>query len=225
MAKNKLDQYRGSLTPAQIAEGMNAAQQNATRLIEDAKLLLDSGRYPTALSLSILAIEEVGKNAVLRSLALARSREDISQAWKEYRSHTKKNATWILPELVAAGARKLGDFRPMFDDSSDHPYLLDQLKQIGLYTDCLGKAHWSQPQKVIEESLTRTMVQTAELLARDRETTPREIELWVKHMKPVWKDNLGWMQQALVSWHREMREEGLIYGDDEDMERFIHGEL
>ena len=35
---------------------------------------------------------------------------------------------------------------------SDHPYVLDQLKQIAFYTDCLGDAHWSIPDEVIDES-------------------------------------------------------------------------
>ncbi len=50
MVKRKLDSYKGKLTPQQIADGMNAALENAKRLVEDAKTLLNAGRFPTAAS-------------------------------------------------------------------------------------------------------------------------------------------------------------------------------
>jgi len=55
--KKQLDSYRGQLNPVQITDGMNVARRNALRLLEDAEILLNSGRYPTALSLAILSIE------------------------------------------------------------------------------------------------------------------------------------------------------------------------
>ena len=130
MLKRKLDSYKGKLTPQQIADGMNAALENAKRLVEDAKTLLNAGRFPTAASLAILSIEESGKLPILRSLALARNDGEIKETWKEYRSHTKKNAMWLLPQLVAQGARKLDDMRQLFDESSEHPYFIKHLDAI-----------------------------------------------------------------------------------------------
>ena len=225
MLKRKLDSYKGKLTPQQIADGMNAALENAKRLVEDAKTLLNAGRFPTAASLAILSIEESGKLPILRSLALARNDGEIKETWKEYRSHTKKNTMWLLPQLVAQGARKLDDMRQLFDESSEHPYLLDQIKQIGFYTDCLGQANWSKPAHVIEENLSKAIVQVAEIMASNREITVIEIELWVKHIKPVWKKNLSWMKQALLNWHDEMKEKGLIKEDENAMERFVRDGL
>jgi AbiV family abortive infection protein len=221
MVKRKLNSYKGRLTPQQIADGMNAALDNARRLVEDAKLLLIDGRFPTATSLAILAIEESGKLSVLRSLALAKDPAEVREAWKDYRSHTKKNVAWLLPKLVGEGARKLEDMRPLFDESSDHPYLLDQIKQLGFYTDCLGQAHWSEPSNVIGEDLAKSIVQIAEIMTRWRRITSTEIELWIRHIKPVWKKDLGWMKQALVNWHREMKGKGLAQDDDSDMEGFV----
>ena len=72
MKQNRLRQYNGSLTPHQIADGMNYARRNARRLAEDAKLLLDGKRFASAFSLGILSIEESGKTNILRSLAIAK---------------------------------------------------------------------------------------------------------------------------------------------------------
>ena len=103
-AAQLLAQYRRSLTIEQVAAGMNAATANARRLAQDARALLASGRFPTAASLAALSIEESGKVVILRRFLTA-GPDDIKGLWKEYRSHTKKNINWILPQLVAQGAR------------------------------------------------------------------------------------------------------------------------
>ena len=217
----KLHSYRGRLTPAQIADGMNAALDNAHRLVVDAEILIKARAFASASSLAILAIEEAGKISVLRELSLACSDTDVIAAWKDYRSHTKKNVSWILPELIAKGARKLEDFRPIFDSTSDHPYVLDQLKQIGFYTDCLGNAHWSKPVEVIDEPLAHTLVETARAFANGPRHTAKEIQLWIEHLGPVWKKDMAWMKQALINWHKAMQMAGLAHGNQDGFENFV----
>ena len=198
--KKKLDAYRKRLDSAQIATGMNAAAKNACRLAEDAAALLDLRRFTSAASLAILAIEEAGKISVLRGLSVARTDDEVAEGWKDYRTHTRKNVTWLLPTLAAAGAQKLDDFRPLFSDDSDHPYVLDQLKQIAFYTDCLGGAHWSIPEEVIDESLARLLVDTAKIFAHSDEFSEQEILLWIEHLGPVLRQkDPDFMKQALVS--------------------------
>ena len=109
MAKTRLSQYSGPLTPAQISDGMNAARKNAGRLAQDARLLLENSRLASATASAILSIEESGKTNVLRSLAIANDTQEIKALWKEYRSHTKKNVLALLPELVRQGAHSLKD--------------------------------------------------------------------------------------------------------------------
>ncbi len=219
--QKKLDVYKGRLSPAQVATGMNAAAANARRLAEDAATLLKAGRLPTAASLATLAIEEAGKISILRMLALASTDVDIVGAWRDYRSHSRKNVAWLLPQLAASGARKLDDFRVLFDDSSDHPFLVDQIKQLGFYTDCLGAAHWSVPSQVVDENLATTLVSIAELFAHDREYTEKEVSLWIEHIGPVWKKDLSWMKQALVNWSRAMQKAGLSEAGGDEMADFV----
>jgi AbiV family abortive infection protein len=219
--KKKLDGYRGRLTRPQIAEGMNAAAKNARRLAEDASTLFEVRRFPSAASLAILSIEEAGKISILRSLALARTDGDIGEAWKDYRCHTRKNTAWLLPQLMGAGARKLDDLRPLFDTDSDHPYVLDQLKQIGFYTDCLGEGHWSVPEEIIDEPLAEMLVRIAKIFAHDREYTEKEVALWIEHVGPVWKEDPAWMKQAVVNWYAAMQKHGLAPEGPNEMERFI----
>lgn len=219
----KLDQYRERLAPQEIAAGMNAARDNAERLLSDAKILFKHDSFARALALAALSIEESGKMSILRGLALARSPEEARLEWKAYRSHTSKNRWWPFLDFVKAGARKLGDFRALVQDSQEHPFLLDQLKQIAFYTDCLGKKHWSVPDAVVDKELAQQILLSAEALLPKRAVCTREIELWVEHLGPVWKGPMEVMETALISWHRKMCEEGLALRDPTDMEKFILG--
>lgn len=223
--QRKLDAYRGRLTPSQIADGMNASARNARRLLEDAESLVSFGRFPTAASVAALSIEESGKVSILRELALAQTEAEVLEVWKRYRSHTAKNVAWLLPQLAAAGARKLDDFRPLFAETSDHPFLLNNLKQLGFYTDCLGKAHWALPWEVIDEDLALMLVQTAKVLAGRDQHTEREIALWVEHIGPVWKKEFTWMKQALVNWYGAMHAEGLVADGANAMEQFVRHDV
>ncbi|MET4163812.1 AbiV family abortive infection protein [Marinobacterium sp. MBR-111] len=224
LVSKKLPSYKGKLSFSQIAEGMTAASENAARLAQDAKLLLEAGRLPTACSLAALSIEESGKVSILRAMSLARDDKELKEEWKRYRSHTNKNVQWIFPQLVAEGARRLDDLRPIFDKDAKHPSLLDQVKQLGFYTDCLGnKGHWSIPDEVIDGELAGQLVSTAELLSSASPTSEREIELWVEHVGPVWKTDLSWMKPAVANWYEAMQREGLRPEGENGTEKFLHG--
>src|SRR5260370_11362133 len=108
--------------------------------------------------------------------------DQVLDAWKDYRSHISKNVAWLLPQLVAAGARKLDDLRPLFDKDSAHPYVLDQIKQLGFYTDCFEQGHWSTPDATIDKSRAQMLDKVATLLAGKHEYTRTEVDLWVEHI-------------------------------------------
>lgn len=204
-----LSSYSGRLTIHQIATGINAARRNAHRLAEDAQLLFDKERYPTAAALAILSIEEAGKESILRQLVLATVDNELRTSWKDFRSHTKKNAMWLLPQLVSEGARRLDDFRKLFEEEAEHTFLLDMIKQVSFYTDCLGKAHWSEPSDVIDKSLARLLLDVAKIFLKDREITTKEVELWIKHMGPMRDKPFTEQKKALLNWYAELQEFGL----------------
>lgn len=206
----KTHQYKGSLTYSEIAEGMNAARENASRLLEDAILLLENGRYPSALSLAVLSIEESGKLSIFRQMVLSKSEADLKSAWKSYRSHQKKNVAWIFVELYKMGARKIDQFKELYDENSGHPEILDQLKQLGFYSDCLGKAHWSRPIEAIDAELAKGIVTVAKVLLREKVLSEREIELWATIVGPVYNNDMLSMKMAVMKWFETMVSEGLL---------------
>lgn len=223
---DRLDQYSGPLTLAQVAAGINAARKNAARLVYDAKILADAERYASALALSILSIEESGKVSILRELSYAQDPKALKSAWRRYRSHRSKNAHWLATDLIRKGARQMSDFAPLFDDRSDHTEILDQLKQIALYTDCLGKSHWAIPEDVVDKDLTLSLIQTAAVFAKGKETSVEEVELWVEIMGPVLRgpSPISWIKTAFQRWYEEAVRRGFIDPKDEVHRQFVYGE-
>lgn len=217
--KKVIERYEGELSAAQIAAGMNAARRNAIRLFEDAKVMMERERFPSAGSLAILSIEESGKVSLLRALSIAPTTMHLRQAWKDYRNHQSKNAAWIIAELAAKGAQTLDDLAPIYDPQSDHPAVLDVIKQLGFYTDCYGKAHWSEPIEIIDETLAQRMLFIAQVLLPKSDTSEREIQLWVKHVGcREWGTRD--MARGALEFAKAMIEEGLSTQSIEEVERF-----
>lgn len=219
--KNELRAYNGSLTTAEIASGIAAAQANALRLIEDAKIMLEAGRLPTASALAILAMEERGKVQILKRLALVSEPAEIKAAWRDYRSHRAKNSGWIIPQLVMEGARTMKGMAAAVNSESEHAALLDALKQVSLYTDCLGDRHWSSPEQVIDEPLVRAMIASTEAMWGAKAVSSREVELWRQIVGPHYKK--ATMLEAVLRWQATMVREGLSDTRVEELEAFMKG--
>jgi len=184
--------------------------------------LLENQRYASALALAVLSIEETGKDPVLRGLCVASDAKQLRERWKDYRSHTSKNALWPLLYLLQKGARRAEDFLPMFEPDADHPRMLETVKQISLYTDTFKKGLWSLPEQKITPELAKSMVLLAEIFSNTRETTIQEIELWILYMKPVWSGPDAERDKAQIEWDKEMRRTGLIKEEDAlSLEKFF----
>lgn len=218
--KDRLKPYNGELSADEIADGIAAAQANALRLVEDAKLLIVARRFATAAALAILAVEERGKVLVLKRFAIIPAAQ-LKETWREYRSHRAKNAGWVMPLMISKGARTLNDFAPMVDKNADHTSLLDALKQIAIYTDCLGERHWSRPDEVIDEQLAVLLIEIAERMWGENKVTSREIELWREMVAPHYGTDE--MADAVIRCEEELVKSGLRNTPIESLRAFMEG--
>ncbi|WP_020482918.1 AbiV family abortive infection protein [Methylomonas sp. MK1] len=217
----RLPQYRSKLTPEQIAEGMTRALKNAERLAEDAESLLRAGRVPSAVALAILSIEESGKVTILRQMVTACEEKEWAELWKAYRSHTKKNTLWIFGDLVQCGAKTLDELRPLVDSDSDHPDILDQLKQLSIYADCFKDAKWSSPAELDLEALAPYLVKMAQIFGRSKTVVTEEVQLWQKHLLPVKGAPMDTQKVAVAAWFQEMKLLGLSEASAEEVGAFL----
>ncbi len=215
-----MKQYRGKLSSKQAADGMNAALRNARRLLEDSKLLFEAKRYASAASLAILSVEESGKSPILRSLARNEDEAALKLKWSQFRNHRAKNIMWQLPQLARNGRRTFAELASLFDPKSDHSKVLDEVKQVGFYTDCLGEnVNWSEPTEIITEELARGLIETAEIMGGDKEqVSEREIELWVEHMGTNLESS---NTDDLRKFYKALVKEGLAKVTMEQVEKFL----
>lgn len=217
----QLKPYSGSLSATEVVAGINAAQANAARLLEDAKLLFDAKRFPSSTALAILAMEERGKVTILRRLALLSEERALKLGWRDYRSHRAKNSGWIIPSLVAGGAKSMMAMSPAIDKDADHTFVLDGLKQISVYTDCLGERHWSIPSEVCDAALAKSIIASAELMWGSWNVEVRDIELWMEIVGPEY--GRPGMAAAVIQYQAKLHAEGLSKIHPESLQAFMEG--
>lgn len=85
-----------------VADAFRACLENSTQLVKASKLLLDSGHHALCLSLSVLALEELGKLFCVDGLLFARADDDRAKTFaKSLKSHsTKLSAIELFPMLL-----------------------------------------------------------------------------------------------------------------------------
>lgn len=152
--------YRNSLDFVKSA--IAACRDSSRDLVSSAKLLLDAGQHAQALSLSVLALEEMGKLFSVDGLLLAQPKDYKSDAFgKSLKSHSAKlNAVGMLPLFIEniATIDSRYNTEPAFKQavgigvsdlksrclalmkalSADNFQPLDKLKQEGFYTHLSG---------------------------------------------------------------------------------------
>jgi AbiV family abortive infection protein len=131
----------GQLSVDEIGRGMHKNFKNATELIEDADLLLEH-RPERAISLAVLALEEIAKIILLANAAARAAKTPVT--WKEIeddlnlRSHKHKQAVFavygsaILDKLASVEGK--GTYYEQMVPGGLGP-LLDYMKQLGFYVD------------------------------------------------------------------------------------------
>ena len=131
----------GQLSIDEIGRGMHKSFKNACELIEDAELLLEK-RPARALSLAVLAMEEIAKTILLANAAARAAR--IQVTWEEIqkdldlRSHEKKQTVFAAYGNVVLNKLASIDEKQKYYEQEvpgGIEPLLDYLKQLGFYVD------------------------------------------------------------------------------------------
>lgn len=203
-------QFSQNISFEKAVEITNAAILNAKSLYDDAKLLSDNEKYARAICLAILSIEESGKPSIIRNIILEDDPKELSNLWKSYRKHQSKNSMWIVPELILNGANTLENMRKVVDPKSEHPQTLDNLKQLCFYSDVFTKGKISLPDNVANKEIASNLLLIAKANIKEILSSEETLEIWVKHLKPVWKKEMSKMTDALLNCYKELEEKELI---------------
>lgn len=206
----RLRRYVGPLSLAEIERGMHVITQNARDLLDDAEILFREQRYPRAVALAILSVEEIGKLHVLRRL-ITTAEPQVKQVWRDFRTHSEKNRLGLFT-AYAKPSPKLRDFRPLFASASMDGDDIETLKQLAFYVDTYERGYWSAPGDVIGESLTGLLLRNARTVVGSggtAVTTLPELELWKKHFAdPATFSSIDAAEAALLAYAEEAHSRG-----------------
>jgi AbiV family abortive infection protein len=208
-------QYNQRLTPIKAAEGIKVIMENSLSLLSDAILLFENNRFERAFTLSILSIEESGKIPILRSILLEDNQKELNKLWKNFRTHTEKNWALFFLKIPVDESTKLEDFKALFDNTNNQGQEFENLKQLSIYTELFKNSNWHSPKNLISEKLAKNTLNTTKLFVNDNlsaMTTEPELELWIKHLKPVWKSDMNLMKDALKNCYKEAEQLGVLTG-------------
>ena len=216
--KSKPVLYRSYLSAESAVKGIQASKKNALRLFEDSRTLFGKKRYATACALSILAIEEATKPAIIRKIVLANSSAELKRGWQLFACHIDKINPWIIPHLIKETKTHV-DFIEQFMRKKN-PILLDSIKQLSFYVGCHGKAHWSDPAIIVNESLANSVINNAAILIMSGQLTNidtlKGIELWKEHMQGLFSTGYARANEMIIEYFKKAKTLK-IFSDENDI--------
>jgi AbiV family abortive infection protein len=167
IASGRLERHALSLS--QVADGVSSCYHNAASLLSDAQLLWENSRHSRALSLTILALEELAKIPDLHDQYLRENTRIDPIAWNEFwgrftQHKSKQKRIVAYGNIFSRGAKD-----PSAADSSWSPFAhflsadvvasLDIVKQRGFYVDYVS------PRFLVPQSSKDVVVAFSDLYA------------------------------------------------------------
>ena len=208
--------FTGVPTTLDAANAIRASRLTAQELLDTAELLFALKRFAHSMALSVLAIEEASKSAILFSLVISREGEH-GTLWKSYRNHRAKTS-WLNhaiesrvratypKEFSREEAKQVARAGPMPDQ-------LEKDKQRAVYSDCLevsgefvahcpSLAEWRQ-------SAWERLCEAQAMISGLRDRPPAELEIWQRYAAQARARDIP-LAQLLPELHRELLEAGLV---------------
>lgn len=211
--RRTISEHRGSLTPAQAAAGMNHLKENSFRLLADAVLMYVSGRYPTAVTLSILAMEETGKRSILQEIVAARNSTARKRLWAQWRTHSPK-LTAALQHLMAHHILNV-DNRATYAAmtsaiSTTIPRDIISKKEAATYVHCLPRIVWSTPNESVTKDAATEMLAAALGICSSATVTETEVRLWAQYVVPFRGTSFTKLRSAYTTYVKALEDAGVL---------------
>jgi AbiV family abortive infection protein len=176
--------FRNEISADQIVNGVESIERNARELLDDARFLLENGRYARAMSLAIIAYEEAAKSLTALHLYAVQADEKVrKKVWKDYRSHVYKASPMgasfagIAKDSIEFAINKPESFFKNGKDAIDSDFenalekykslqdkgrIANKLKQHGLYADIYeheGVDFWMAPSEFVSSDMAKRIVE------------------------------------------------------------------
>lgn len=156
----------------QLRAGATHALENARRLLTDATDLLRTGKSPSSLVLTTLALEELGRRALLLAMAeeidsgtITLSESDVSRRLDDHVVKLRKSQTIVAITMTSSQQKRLEALATSYDPAT-HTALMEELHQAAkvvarrkpddrhhrrlaaMYVDPLPDGSWRTPAQI-----------------------------------------------------------------------------
>ena len=151
------------LSIEEIEIGRAKALENASDLIEDAKILFASKRYPRCYALAHLACEELGKVMMLMRIGIDSrlGKAAWGAFWKRFRNHKEKTRNILgIDYFVSPTRSDNSDMVKYIEDVTKLVHIYEDTKLVGLYTDYVC-GNFLSPREFFQRDLTKAMLRLA----------------------------------------------------------------
>lgn len=212
-----LDDYRPEsrdrLSLAEMGNGIAVANRNARRLVTDSLVLLEHHRFPSALALSVLAMEESVKWWALAQVAILGEKHEVVAAWKDNIDHRVKLGRAFRTMAAAIEAGRPSDYTAEMEMLASSTQLM---KLRAMYSAFVEGRRWVEPSDVVEAAEARLVVGVAATLAVGpfRMTGRRLGELLERLPYFLEAEAEEVTRQGLVVWARGAEASALAESDD-----------
>lgn len=158
--------YRGKLTVEQIAQGIEVCLDNIEKLVEDAHVLLEANRPPSASFALLCADQELGKVYVLQLMAMCLLKDQAEWRlwWRRFRGHEAKTALANVFDILELDESRFSSVIEVVEkDWLPSARDLESLRQLCLYVDYSATENrWLSPREIsmeVAEPLMRKVMQ------------------------------------------------------------------
>ncbi len=184
--------YKGQLTREQIMTARNKALINATKLLEDAQILFDSGRYSRAYFLLCICNEELGKSIFVISSIVEFVEGNISwdTFWRTFRNHKDKRGVLEYMENFMLSTEE--NFTPLNQIREMLPER-EEFKMASLYCD-MFQNDFFEPDDIFDELITRRILD----LTKKRLDFVKSIPISNRSLAVVTDQNIKDSKKALM---------------------------
>ena len=167
---------------------LDCCLSNAKQLTDSAEILFEKKMYSVSATLSILAMEELGKRVILKSYIWAEDNdEERSKLWGNFRSHKKKlywalQRFWSLDENTKNSSNN--GYISLMHKQSEQLKLdtehINQIKQLTTYVNIID-GEIVNPKRFAKKSNAASFLKLSKLLCRyhnEIETTDEIIQYY-----------------------------------------------
>lgn len=144
-------------------------------------------------------------------MALATTVDEWRICWRDFANHTAKSAQWTVPFLVKQAKTPEALFAAFGTDRD--PVLLDSLKQFGFYLGCYGRAHWAEPDHVIEKEQAEPVLYAARAISAGSTPSaldsPTAVQCWSEALRGCFRCTAVVANNRVVEFLKTARREGM----------------